>query len=349
MKWQRVWRRGNVAVSFVLNPFCFPLSHRFYFPEAVNALGVNCGENNRMLWGQFPLVVFTDGGIWAMKGADNASGAPFDGKVMVSPLVNVCRKPVAFSGGFFFACRGAVMMLKGQRVEVLSAGLAGDRDSTLLGEACIGYLMRNCSAELGSAALVALGGSAETGKMFNEHVVMAYDHVRDELLVSNTAAGFTLSLVCQVAEAKWHTTDLQMLSLCGSYAVCTATDVSGGSKIVTLAAESKAPVPVCLFSRPFALCNGQYAQVQHLALLGHMQKGENGMPGMYLLGSNNLGDWVLCQGSQWNDKNVGVAIMPRTANSFRFFAFAMWGDVQPGSQVQAILIDYKRKYGGRMR
>ena len=120
-------RRNVLKVSSVENPFSFPL-HCTYTPSQAEivAIASNTVALSQGQFGQHPLYVFCNDGIWAM--SVDSSGAtaylasyPLSREVCVNPQT-VC----GIDGGVVFAARQGVMLLSGGKMKCISASMNGN-------------------------------------------------------------------------------------------------------------------------------------------------------------------------------------------------------------------------------
>lgn len=116
--------RSNILfVSKVDNPFVFPLEGRYTFQSKVLGVAVATNALSQGQFGQFPLYVFTEDGIWAMEtGADGSftSQKPLSRDVCVNP-----DSITSIDNGVVFVTDQGVMLLKGSQVTNISPNMNG--------------------------------------------------------------------------------------------------------------------------------------------------------------------------------------------------------------------------------
>lgn len=116
--------RSNILfVSKVDNPFVFPLEGRYTFSSTILGVAVATTALSQGQFGQFPLYVFTEDGIWAME-----TGA--DGSFVTSkPLSReVCSNPdsiTSIDNAVVFVTKKGVMLLQGSEIVELSPNMNG--------------------------------------------------------------------------------------------------------------------------------------------------------------------------------------------------------------------------------
>lgn len=114
---------NKLLVSDTGDPFTFPLERRYTFQSKVLGVAVATNALSQGQFGQFPLYVFTEDGIWAME-----TGA--DGSFVTSkPLSReVCSNPdsiTSIDNAVVFVTKKGVMLLQGSEVAELSPNMNG--------------------------------------------------------------------------------------------------------------------------------------------------------------------------------------------------------------------------------
>ena len=114
---------NKLLVSSADDPFVFPLEGRFTFQSKVLGVAVANTALSQGQFGQFPLYVFTEDGIWAMETAADGSF------VTSKPLSReVCTNPdsiTSIDNAVVFVTKKAVMMISGSQVANISAYMNG--------------------------------------------------------------------------------------------------------------------------------------------------------------------------------------------------------------------------------
>lgn len=114
---------NKLIISEQDNPFYFPIEHRFTFQSKVIGVAVANTALSQGQFGQFPLYVFTEDGIWAMETASDGSF------VSQKPLSReVCINPdsiTSIDNAVVFVTSKGVMMIQGSVVTNISAYMNG--------------------------------------------------------------------------------------------------------------------------------------------------------------------------------------------------------------------------------
>lgn len=114
---------NKLIVSEQDNPFFYPLKSRYSFQSKVVGVAVASTALSQGQFGQFPLYVFTEDGIWAMETASDGSF------VSQKPLSReVCINPdsiISIDNAVVFVTSKGVMMIQGSVVMNISAYMNG--------------------------------------------------------------------------------------------------------------------------------------------------------------------------------------------------------------------------------
>jgi hypothetical protein len=123
---------NKVYLSEIENPYLFPVARRYTFQSEVLGVAIATTTLSQGQFGQFPLYVFTEDGIWAMETAADGSF------VTSKPLSrDVCINPdsiTSIDNAVMFVTEKGVMLLQGSQVVNLSPNMNG-RHYTIEGTA----------------------------------------------------------------------------------------------------------------------------------------------------------------------------------------------------------------------
>lgn len=114
---------NKIIMSEISNPLVFPIDKRYTFQSKVLGIAVATAPLSQGQFGQFPLYVFTEDGIWAMETASDGSfisQKPLSRDVCVNPD-SIC----AIDNAVVFVTDKAVMMIQGSQAMSLSPYMNG--------------------------------------------------------------------------------------------------------------------------------------------------------------------------------------------------------------------------------
>lgn len=114
---------NKLLVSETNNPFIFPAKGQFTFTSKILGIAIATAALSQGQFGQFPLYVFTEDGIWVMETAADGSFVsqkPLSREVCVNPD-SIC----AIDNAVVFATAKGVMMIQGAQVTNISPHMNG--------------------------------------------------------------------------------------------------------------------------------------------------------------------------------------------------------------------------------
>lgn len=114
---------NKLYVSEIDNPFVFPLEHRYTFQAPILNVGIATKALSQGQFGQFPLYVFTEDGIWAMT---TAADGTFVTQKPVSRVI--CNNPdsvTSIDDAIVFTSDRGLMLLRGSDVVNISPFMHG--------------------------------------------------------------------------------------------------------------------------------------------------------------------------------------------------------------------------------
>lgn len=166
---------NKVYISEQDNPFVFPLASRFTFASPVVGCAIATDALSIGQFGQFPLYVFTDDGIWALEAGSDGT---FLSQKPVSRDVCASAKSItSIDKAIIFITEKAVMMLTGSQIVDLSPNMNGKH-----------FAIDEDSDEYGLIARSPWGKLAPTLKddthfmAFMKEAVIAYDYIGNRLV-----------------------------------------------------------------------------------------------------------------------------------------------------------------------
>ncbi|MCR5568654.1 MAG: hypothetical protein K6G31_05200 [Paludibacteraceae bacterium] len=319
-----------LMVSAPANPYVFPPGLAFHFGSPVTSAGVATREISSAQTGQYPLCVFTEGGIWSM---ELGTAAFYSRQVPISAEVSTGRRVLPTPFGIVFLTRAGVKLLQGRGVSLLG------------GEACGGVASAVWTCQAMASVVSGVGGQlSAAARLSDQHtaypdgiaawlaadVAMGYDAARHELLLSGASASLPLTYVYNFGTRQWYTFSDVFYSFSGNVAV----KAEGQSAALCRLSDEAFPVvsgtacrPVALVSRPFAPLTLGYQHLDRLVVQGELSGGADTYAGLYVFASNNLTDWRMVSAVQWRHPLSPQARLPRSKRSWRFYAFAFFADV----------------------
>ncbi len=347
-------RPGVMRVSETDNPLFFPARFTYAFDDDIVAVCSNVVAVSQGQFGQHPLYVFTNGGVWLMT-VDSSGEGSYLSQVPCSREVCVnARGVVPVAGGVAFPTDKGVLLIGGAEVVNLSKDIAGIDTPELVESG--GVVGRICGI-VGKVFLVDKVPFVE----YLREAFAAFDGNTGLLWVCN--GGFDYAWVYNMASGAWSTAD-------GRYSDWV--DVSGmmvlGSRVYDggywfyrRATFSRFDslvndVPVAMVSRGCFFGETGFKRVGECALRATLY---GDRMGFYLLGSVDGVSWVLIGGKEV--KNGARDAEPvralvrdlvtrfKRSRSFRFVKFAFVGRVRSDAKLLMCEAMVEGAWGNRIR
>jgi hypothetical protein len=325
-----------VKMSALNNPMQFPSKNTYLVGLSkilgfiTNALPISQGQ-----FGQFPILAFTDSGMWAMQLGQG--GTVIETVVPLNEFI--CNNPGSITKvdkSILFSTNEGLILLQGAEDTLLSQPLRGTFGSPLLPNT-------EASAFLSHVDLVQLTDLVSDAD-FNTYLAesnIGYDSKNRELIVSNAKHGY--SYVFSFASKAWTKITEKfkyfITDFPNSYGV-----TSGNNNIVDLTIEDSIAVDTLIISRPINY--NEFVKVLRLGLKASIDADDNKVTGFYLFGSVDGRSWSFVTGIQqkgnFNNPYVNRALM-----SFKEAIIILAGNFNSKTYLNEINIDLKVKYANK--
>lgn len=339
--------RGNVMkVSEVDNPFYFPVKQT-YAPSRNNIVAV-CSNTVALSQGQFgqhPLYVFCDDGIWAMS-TDSSGAIAYTASYPLSREVCVNASSVkGIDSGVVFITHKGAMLLNGGDITLLSAALENRWEGiSQSDEASIVSRM---------AAIVSLQSVLRKDNfleyMLDAHVGFIYSE--RELLFSNPC--YTYSYLLSLDSGTWSKYTGVFSYISNSYPHFIGVISSENETNVCTFNRNRVDWnSVMLVSRPLLCGTKLHKRIMQLVLHASVipASSENSFNGLacYVLGSNDGKNYKLVSGSERhkNFRDMTFPYMP--SQSYRYFSVAIIGRISTDSTIAAVEMAIAAAWNNRL-
>ncbi len=327
------FKSNTLKVSAVDNPFYFPTAQTYKFEGEIKGLASNAEAISPGQFGQFPLYVFTDTGIWAMQVDTSGQGA----YTMQSPFSReVCSGAICpVSGGVVFATDKGVIAISNGQVADLSAVLDGFE---------VDFFHYN--AEMWNAIFAKAGKGVVNPVPIREYIkgaVIAYNYHYNEIIVSNNKKGY--SYVYSLTNQVWSVIDTVFDLTTNKYPELVVFDKQG--KMFTFADGESGDIPVVAITRPFTLGSIDFKRLRQAGLRTTFEGSLN----FYLLGSNDGARFVCITGKERptvSEAENGVIRVSTQrdlitgmsrSKQYKYFAIAIAGQMSGRVSMAELLVD----------
>ena len=324
-----------VKMSALNNPLTFPSKYTYAVGLSriigfeTNTIPISQGQ-----FGQFPILVFTESGMWAMELGD--------GGTVISNVVplndHICNNPASITraGGLVvFSTSEGLIMLNGGDGILLSQPLRGDYASPIAtkSELINTYLahpqlvhLRNSLSETDFALYLKSNSSVA-------HI--GYDQKNRELIVSNN--NYDYSYVYSFANNVWTKITETFQYFIKDYP--NTYGVTNGNNIVDITAEDAVPVETLIITRPIYLDN--LSKLERLGVKASIDTDDERITGLYMYGSVDGRNWNFITGIQkpgdFNNPYVNRAMM-----SFREAIVVIAGKYRSTTYLRDIVLEVRR-------
>lgn len=328
-------------ISELSNPFYFPAKNsdqvgdRRILGYAANAIPLSQGQ-----FGQHPVLVFTESGMWAMQlGVDPFIQAitPLNGEVLVDK-----KNILSIGGATVFKTSEGLKLIEGSSITNLSDSVKL-LDNALLASVGSGIQHITESGVLGVTDHLV---SKVPFLDYLKDAFLGYDTINRELLVANAAYGYTY--VLSFKHSYWF-----KLSLAATKAISCYPDfffVGKDGMVYQLNAEHEESKQAFLQTRPVDMEKHGFKKLRRTILRGVLRtRGSSSKEfGFYLFASVDGKKWQALTGTEVGG-TVRDITLQRQLPSARFIAVVASGVLQPDSFITAISVDDEDRLTRRMR
>ena len=323
-------QNNQLMLSEMDNPFVFPLGQRQRFSDRIiGALPATIALSTGQ-FGQFPLYVFTEGGIWTISLDD-------EGKMAASHPVS---RDIAFDGtiaqldqAIVFVTKQGLMVLQGSQVACLSPYMDGPQ-YTINGIAPAGSALRASLTADGYGSLLGLSLDTTSFKNFLNGCKPLYDYENRRILLFNPNKSYIYE--CDLDSQTWrkHTLpDTFVRNLNGypnaySYLNGKIYDWSVRPDFNSIISRKG-----WILTRPFDLEAPDIRKsINSIRIRGVFNKTD---VKYILLGSMNGIDWQ--------------RLTSLRGGSYKSFRLLILTDLAPGERLSWIDIDFETRFGNKLR
>lgn len=328
-------RNGVMRVSSVDNPFYFPTMQSYKFEGSIVGIASNTDALSQGQFGQYPLFVFTDEGIWAMQVDTSGKGAYVTQTPFSREVCNGGVLPVA--GGVVFTTERGVMLISGGEVIDISAQLDADAVmqeffagnegmwEMIFGKAGIGYTFEPAGI-----------------REYVVGAVLAYNYLSNEVIISNKE--YLFSYCYDLTTGMWSVIDVLFNATTNSYPELVVYDNSTNESKQIVFTDNESSIGVVAVTRPIKAETFDFKRLRQAALRCYF----TGCLNFYVLGSNDAMYWNCITGKEYPSKNgtesVGahvrdlITTMSRS-RQYKYILVAVAGEMRGSISIAELLVD----------
>ena len=353
---------NKLKVSETNNPFFFP-AKTTYQPSngKIIALCSNTSALSQGQFGQHPLLIFCDDGIFAMTvGTD---GIAYTNSTPVTrDVCNNAKSVKGIDNAVVFSTEQGVMMIQGTQVVNLSTAIDGYLPSCVDSSPVIGKIMAipNLQNALSVVTFADYAKGAEIG----------YNYQEREIIVANPSYAYVY--VYNFSSSSWCKMSLQIDSFVNSYpdilALSHRTDTNTFSVVWNMQNNHRSVADIVFISRPIKLGTLTHKRILQSAMRGVVKRSNSDLylrgeavqfrsegtdifssAGFYILGSNDAEHFTFIAGKE---KIVDVRDLITKMNktkAFKYFMFAVVGGVRTDVAINYIELIVDESFENRLR
>lgn len=347
---------NKIKVSSVSNPFFFPakqtytISNRGVIGMAVATIALSTGQ-----FGQFPLYVFTEEGIYAL--STGTGDVAYLNSYPVSR--DCCTNPSSITStdnAVLFSSSNGLMLLSGSSVTKLSGKIEGYLPSCIDSSPVIKKIANITGYKniLSSTEFVYYLKEAKIG----------YNYEDKEIIVANPS--YSYSYVYNIESGEWNKATTSIQYFVNSYPECFA--MLANNSMCNMHNSHRAVNKILLLTRPIKFGSLTHKRILQSALRGIIKPSLSdvyfrGEPvqfreenvqifseaGFYILGSNDAEHFSLLAGTEkLNDIRDLITKMNKT-KAYKYFMFCLVGGVRTDVAINYIEVMADEAFDNRLR
>lgn len=331
---------NRIQASELQNPLFFPSKYSYQISTGtILGIGANTEPLSQGQFGEYPLSIFTDKGIWTMlQGAGDvlfSNIIPVNGEVILNK-----NQIIPLSVGVAYTTARGLYIISGREVRNISEILHGPQ-SMLRSNTNYQYFVNHANL----VQLLAQLSSADA-KAYIANAKIGFDKANNELIVTNS--NYTYSYAYSFESGFWYKLSESFRLLVNAYPELLGVNTTG---IHSLSNEDFAgSVQTLLVTRPCKLgAESTYKLIRELNQRCEIEVKEGSYAGFYAFGSNDLRKWALLAA---NNTQTGKITDIRTGRGYckaKYYIFVFAANLMPGSAINELDIRFDVKLATRLR
>jgi len=321
-----------VKVSEAENPLVFPAKNSVQVGSStINALAANTRPISEGQFGDAPLYVFTDEGVWVlMLGSE--------GTYIARQPVNrdICANVdgiLQIDDAVLYPTERGIMLQQGS-------------SSVCISDALDGYPFDFTQMPSASKVLEVGGISSSDIKYtrfrnFLEGASMIYDYYDNRIIVFNPS--YSYAYVYSLKSKMWGTMESNFTKRVNIYPESYA--INENNQIVNVYAKNPfGYVPYFLCSRPLAISSNEiYKTIFACIARGYFREAAKGKCGLVLYGSNDLFHWYLVKSS------VHKSLRGMAGSPYKYFRIAIIGSLSVDESISGLSTEFQERWQNKLR
>lgn len=344
-----------LRVSEVNSPFSFPLAQTYQFPTPIIGVQANVIALSQGQFGQFPLYVFTQDGVYAMSTDTSGKIAYLNQTPITRDVCTNAESLCPLDTAVAFATEKGLMIIDGAQTRLISEALDGYLPSCY-----------NSSPILPKIAKVASLENSVSTIYFPEYLKGAkvgYNYQEQEIIVANPS--YEYSYVYSLRTGQWHKISEKIDNFINSYPY---TWILRGSSIYDMNVIERSVATIMLMTRPIKMGILTYKRILQTALRGIVKQSSSvlylrGEPlllrgqelglfsncGMYMLGSNDAEHFNLVAKKEMMEDIRDLVTKMNKSKAYKYYMLCLVGGVRTDVSLNYVEMLVDESYTNRLR
>ncbi len=340
-------RRNVLKVSLLENPFVFPAKCT-YTPSQSGIVGLssNTVTLSQGQFGQFPLYVFCNDGIWAMS-VDASGSVAYLASNQVSR--DVCVNPhsiCGIGGGVVFAGKQGVMLIAGNSIKKISLAMNGNANS-------LSGVPADIFSKISSLVSLECMTGSDDFQDYISNACVSFLPSHNEVLVTDISRDY--SFLYSFVSGMWTRVKLRVTGFVNGNATPSfIVAADGTTRVYAIQDEIAGDNRILLFTRPYIWGTKMPKRIMQLMLHAYAEQPQSVTPnvpllGLYMLCSNDGVHFKLVAGCEKRSRTQDVLFPYFPTQSYKYYLFAIVGNVGKESVITGIETDVSVPWKNRLR
>lgn len=322
----------KIYVSGHQNPFYFPVESRITLPVSnIIAMASNTEAISQGQFGQFPLFVFTDDGIWALE--VNQEGK-YMARQPVSREVAINRNILQMDNALAFITAKGITILNGSQTECISDIIKDN--NTRASKLNLTSFINAVIPENERTEMQNIYQTADI-EQFLKDANLAYEYINGTGRVYAINEGYKYAYVFDILSKTWSKVKSDYKRAVNNYPDAYVQSTDGTIKILSSLGQSQENIRVMFITRPIKLENVLFSLqwINHKGIL-------NNTLNTIIYGSRD--------GINYQPIKSGTKRLLRlTGSPYRFFKIAVIASLNPKDVLSGVDISLEPRYTNRLR
>lgn len=331
---------NRVQISELQNPFVFPARNSYQVGTGqILAISANTEPLSTGQFGQYPLMVFTSKGIWAMEQGQGdvifASISPVSGEVVLDK-----DQVISVGSGVVFTTKRGLFLITGKQIIELSNLLEGQINTDFIDNNHFEFFCSNSKlVELYSN----LSRISSNDYILNSKI--GFDKINSELIVTDSTKNY--SYVYNFESNTWHKITRTYSYFVNDYPNLIGVNESG---MVSISLESfNNSIDTLLLTQPQSFNQlDVYKKIERIIMRSSLSLENSKHFTFALWASNDLKTWQLITGKQLTGYIKNMMIQ-RSHVSAQYFVLMMAGNINSESSIPGIDVSFTPKLNLKLR